>query len=395
MSKRAVPNEKGGKNAPPKNATPPPPTPPAVSGQSVEASLEDFIQQAHKTLQEPVDGWTLNTDEVELVEDADLAPERPAEIAVAKGGAAAAKQPVVEGHVKSAGDEAVPEPLPQQKVQAVGKKRARTLPMPTVAERAKAMIDEPPAAAAATPESAEASATALKTDELDEDGEKRDTAPVTLNDARALDEAPPAAVAASPSPSLPAAVAASPSPVVAGPARSLMANPLALFGIMLGAFILGALVVYFLVRSTTPTPVTPPPAPAPRVARPAPSPPPPAAAPTTPATSVAPAVQPAPTVMPIKPTVTPLAPPVEPSPVAAPLPAAKPAEKAKQVEKTKPAAPVQKQAEVKKPVETKKPAPAKKAAEPAKPAAASAPAKEKPAAKPSAKKDEWVDPFAQ
>ena len=54
----------------------PPPEPPS-NGQhdSVEASLEDFINQANQSLQEPVpveDPYAVNTGEVELIEDEEV-----------------------------------------------------------------------------------------------------------------------------------------------------------------------------------------------------------------------------------------------------------------------------------------------------------------------------------
>ncbi len=55
----------------------------ANAADDVEASLEDFISQANKSFQEPVEGWSLNTDEVELIDPKDLTPARPSKIAAA------------------------------------------------------------------------------------------------------------------------------------------------------------------------------------------------------------------------------------------------------------------------------------------------------------------------
>ena len=64
----------------------PPSLPVDAGGDSIDASLEDFITQANKSFQEPSD-WTLNTDEVELITEDDLAPVQPAKIAAAVKGA--------------------------------------------------------------------------------------------------------------------------------------------------------------------------------------------------------------------------------------------------------------------------------------------------------------------
>ena len=47
----------------------PPPEPTNGHGDSVEASLEEFINQANKALTQPPEGWSLSTDELELIEE--------------------------------------------------------------------------------------------------------------------------------------------------------------------------------------------------------------------------------------------------------------------------------------------------------------------------------------
>ena len=406
---------------------------------SVEASLEDFISQANKSFQEPADGWTLNTDEVELVDETDLAPVKPAKIAAAVKGAAKKTLPMgvpvdqvqaAKGAIKSKnknGTLAMPmmanarsskemkaESIPVEKTEAEEKIETSTPSSASSVAAVDALSATMPASAASLGLAQPADEMAIESDDEPEapaPPAARPSAPMPVIAATA-----PVPAAKEPTPTplrvpAPAAVASTavvpplPAPVAAAvPATS---NPLVLFGVMFGAFLLGAVVVWFMIRAMGQpqyvmqvppgyVPANSQPQVVPQaqpVAVPVAVPAAPVvAAPVAPAAPVVTAIA-APAVAPVGPKVTPL-------PAAAPVavnadapPSPSPAPGVKHVVKKRPvvaAAPAPHKAvkQVDDPFADKPKAKA--------PAAAPAPAAAKPAAKPK-KQDsgDFVDPFAQ
>jgi len=367
---------------------------------SVEASLEDFISQANASFPTADagagvnDGWDLHTGDVELLDEDDgvegdeqvKAPLVVRPRAVAQAADKAGQKPVAAAAPRQT----------QRGLPTVNPAPIATAPaQDTVVEPApKAPKAEPVIASAPAPaprrtaQQAVVAAAPLPdlADELEGEPEALEPPPAVAPRRRTAAHAVAAPMDRSGEYSAP----------VAAPAVPWTANPLVIIGGILAAFVIGATLVFFMVRTMVPQqPVVVQPAAPPQiVVQPAapvvtPLPAPAAAAPTAPAVAApvpAPAVAPAPAPAPAAaaPVVTPL-----PSAAPVPTPAAAPVEKAAPAPKRaaapkKTAAPVEKKAVAEKPA-AEKPEP-KKAAE--------KPAAEKPAKKAAESKGgDWVDPF--
>jgi hypothetical protein len=363
---------------------------------SVEASLEDFISQANKSFQEPADGWTLNTDEVELVTEADLAPVQPAKIAAAVKGA-----PVIAKGAAQAAPEAQPnlrstkmgiavaptlaaepaQPRPDSRPPPASGPLPIALPTPTAQMSPPPVATEPSMPVAAAPPPAVEPAVPEKVVERTEVVSAPLPAPAPVVQSGPVTTSGPVAMPMAPVVS----------GQVAAPATS---NPLVLFGIIFGAFVLGAVVVFALLKFMLQPQVTTAPVVTgvqlPSVATPVAAP-----AVVTPVPQMQ--VAPAPVVTPLQPTapvVTPLPPPV--APVAA-VPPPEEAKRPTKVHKPIAAPPKERPERAEKPVRAEKPPVAATPRE--RPERAEKPVKpEKPASKPAKpeKKSggtDWVDPF--
>jgi serine/threonine protein kinase len=325
----------------PKRAGANPPTENPNSSESVEASLEDFISQANASFPTS-DGWDLHTGDVELVDEDDAVESdehvkkplvvRPRQVEPATAEAPLpTKRPTSRGLPAVAAAPAV-EPSAETVISAPPVKRGTSRAMPAVASEA-------PAEKAHWP--------AERTDVVSGQG-----------------------------------------PRVAMP---WTANPLVIIGGLLAAFLIGAGLVFLMVRTMLPSGPVVVQAPAPQVvvqaAPPAPVAPPPVVTPLPPANAAAAAPANPTTATPV---VTPLgssAP--APAPVAAPVPAAPARQPVVRF------APHPKKKHVAEPKRNLA-LPDQEAKAPAEKPAAPAPKKEAPAKKESATKGgDWVDPFAQ
>jgi serine/threonine-protein kinase len=375
---------------------------------SVEASLEDFISQANASFPTAEagginDGWDLHTGDVELLDDDEgvegeehvKAPVVVRPRAVAQAADKAGQKPVTAGPSRQTqrgiptvnaapvapAQDTVVEPAPSRATAA--EPLVASAPAPVAAPAPAPVAASAPVAAPAPRKTAQQAAVAAPipslADELEGEPEALDPPPAVAPRRRSAAQP----VVADRSSEYSA-------PVAAPVAVPWTANPLVIIGGILAAFIIGATLVFFMVRTMVPqqpvvvqTPAAPPQIvvqPAAPVVTPLPSTAPAAApAPTAPAPVAAAAPAPAPAHAPVA------APVVTPLPTAAPVPtpAATPVEK--------PAAPAAKRAPSKKATA----APAKPAAE--KPTAAEKPAAEKPARKSEKSESkgggDWVDPF--
>jgi serine/threonine protein kinase len=291
-----------------KRAAPPDVNP--NSSESVEASLEDFINQANATFPTNTDGWDLHTGDVELIDEDE------------------GKVAVVRNRVA----EAIAKPAPVE----APKKISKQMPVASPAVEAPKKISKQ------MPEIEPVSESVFKVESTD---------------------------------------------IVSEPlakSRAMTTNPLVWVGSILAAFLVGAGVVYVMVRSMIPAqpavvPAAPPvAAPAPPVAAPAA---PVAAHRATPAPVVTPLPEPAPVVTPLP---APAAAAPEPAEPPAPRRAAAPARPAPKAAVARPKRPAVAAKPAAKPA-----APTEKAEKPA------PPPPKKAAPKEATKAGDWVDPFAQ
>jgi hypothetical protein len=353
---------------------------------SVEASLEDFISQANASFPEAIqDGWDLHTGDVELVDEADAGLPSGSVTVRPRAILTSAKGAQVETAAPAA--QPVAQPAPQVAAQpAAQPSRARSTPR-VIPGHAPAPVEEDDDIS------------------IDPDQATR-VAPRKRFERTEMVSSP-----------LPMGARASAAPA----AVPWTANPMVLIGGILAAFIVGATVVFVMVRALVPTQppmlaqpygpqgmpvVTPLPSGAPPSAQPAGLPPQPA---TVTVVVPAPAAAPVPAPVAAAPVAAapvvpvPAAAPVAASPVAvAPPPAAAPAaepksapvEPAVQPVASAPAhaAPPKRVAPAPKPAASK-PAASKPTAPPAEPAEKPAKAAPKKESKPAAGGGDWVDPF--